>query len=90
MADLGFPGEIVEALAGILLGEFVLHLRPRHAGVSSSAVGEIEDVQELSSLALWGWRWSWRWRGPWEVGGPRLADPTPSLDMVHGMARIRR
>jgi hypothetical protein len=56
MADLGFPGEIVEA--GISLGEFVLRLLPRHAGLSSSAVGKIEDVQELSSLALWGWPWS--------------------------------
>jgi hypothetical protein len=39
MADLGFSSEIIEAMAGISLGDFVLPLRSRHADVSSSALG---------------------------------------------------
>jgi hypothetical protein len=44
--EVGFPGEFFEAPAKILSVDFVLHLLPCYVGVSSSAAGKLEGVQE--------------------------------------------
>jgi hypothetical protein len=74
MANLGFPSEIIEAMAGISLGDFVLRLRSRHVGVSSSTAGETKDVRELM-----------RSNGAASTSG-LIVSVSPSLGVRHGVA----
>jgi hypothetical protein len=73
-------------LAGSSSADFVPLLRPRYAGVFSSAGGKKwEGVLELWLLVSFGRRRSGWWRGPRLGWGLRQEELLPVLDAVDGL-----
>ena len=88
---LGCLGKIAGAEAEILPWTFALPLHPRHAGVSSCAVGKMgEGLLELWPLTFRGWRQAAGMRCPFVAGGCWQADLVLIHDIVVGWLWIRR